>query len=84
VSPLDAAYRAAMVFASVAAGLLAAKYLLRHLERVAAPISRRTGVPASLVALAVADARTPHAILARALGEGRVDMRHIVQYTFAT
>jgi len=84
VSPLDAAYRAAMVFISVAVGLLAAKYLLRHLERVAAPISRRTGVPASLVALAVADARTPHAILARALGEGRVDMRHIVQYTFAT
>jgi len=84
VSLLDAAYRAAMVFTSVAAGLFAAKYLLCHLERVSAPISRRTGVPAGLMALAVADVRTPHAILARAFGEGRVDMRHIVQYTFAT
>ncbi|MEZ0318559.1 MAG: hypothetical protein ABWK05_01010 [Pyrobaculum sp.] len=76
--------RAVTVFVSVAVGLYVARYLLWRVERLAAPLSRRTGIPASLIALSAVESRTPHAVLAQLLKEGRVEFRHVLQYTFAT
>mgnify|MGYP001770664190 CR=1 FL=1 len=80
----DAALRAATVFFSVLVGLYIASRLLWRIERLAAPISKRTGVPASLVALAAVEARTPHVILAEAYKRGDLGFSHLVQFTFAT
>lgn len=80
----DAALRAATVFFSVLVGLYIASRLLWRIERLAAPISKRTGVPASLVALSAVEARTPHVILAEAYKRGDLGFSHLVQFTFAT
>ncbi|MEM1615069.1 MAG: hypothetical protein QXP31_03575 [Pyrobaculum sp.] len=80
----DVLLRAATVFVSVVAGLYAARYLLWRIEKLAAPLSKRTGIPASLIALSTVDARTPHAVLAQLLREGAVEFRHVLQFTFAT
>lgn len=81
---LDLLWRGALVFFSVAAGLYIASRLLWKVERLAQPISQRTGVPATLVALAVAEARTPHVILADAYRRRAVGFAHLLQFTFAT
>ncbi|MEM0276439.1 hypothetical protein [Pyrobaculum sp.] len=80
----DAALRAATVFFSVLVGLYVASRLLWRIEKLAAPISKRTGVPASLVALAAVEARTPHVILAEAYKRGDLGFGHLIQFTFAT
>lgn len=80
----EAALRALYVFISVVVGLLFAKYLLSRVEKLATPISKRVGVPASLVALTIAEARTPHVVLAEAYKSGAVEFRHILQFSFAT
>ncbi|MCU7786784.1 hypothetical protein ODS41_02415 [Pyrobaculum sp. 3827-6] len=77
-------WRGALVFVSVVVGLYAAGRLLWRVERLAGPISRRTGVPASLVALAVVEAKAPHAVLAEAYRRGVLEFRHLLQFTFAT
>lgn len=78
------ALRGVSVFVSVVVGLLLARFLLGRLEGVVRPVSRWVGVPVSLLALSVVEARAPHVVLAEAYRSGVVGFRHILQFSFAT
>ncbi len=81
---MEFATRVLTVFISTALGLWVARHLYRRLELLATPLSKRLDLPVGLVALSIAEARAPHAILARWMAEGAVTFRHVLTFSFVT
>lgn len=78
------AWRVAWVFLWVYAGLWAARLLMSRLDRYMQPLSKRLGIPASLILLTIAEARSAHAVAAEYLKKGEIGPSHVVKFSLVT